>query len=64
LTEMAPARVSKTPEPWVGSALGLDQYPIIYRDFTNPRSNAVFGPLYRVLGSERDLKATYGPPGR
>lgn len=50
--------------PWVGSALGLDQYPIIYRDYTNPRSNAVTGPLYRLLGGERNLQATYGPPVR
>lgn len=50
--------------PWVGSALGLDQYPIIYRDFTNPRSSAVFGPIFRLLGGERDLQATYGPPLR
>jgi hypothetical protein len=43
--------------PWVGSALGLDQYPIIYRDFTNPRSG--FGaPIYRFLGGERELQAT------
>jgi len=51
-------------QTWVGSALGLDQYPIIYRDFTNPRSNAVFGPLNRLLGGERSLQATYGPPVR
>jgi hypothetical protein len=50
--------------PWVGSALGLDQYPIIYRDFTNPRSGAIRGPLTRLLGGERDLVATYGPPVR
>ena len=64
LKEMEPSIVSNTPEPWVGTALGLDNYPIIYRDFTNPRSNAVFGPLNRVLGGERDLRATYGPPVR
>jgi hypothetical protein len=64
LKEMEPSIVSKTPEPWVGTALGLDKHPIIYRDFTNPRSNAVFGPLNRALGGERDLKATYGPPVR
>jgi len=50
--------------PWVGSALGLDEYPIIYRDYQNPRSNALISPLYRVVGGERDLRATYGPPVR
>jgi hypothetical protein len=64
LQEMEPWIISKETEPWVGSAIGLDQHPIIYRDYTNPRSNAVFGPLLRVLGSERNLKATYGPPIR
>jgi hypothetical protein len=49
--------------PWVGSALGLDHYPIIYRDYQNPRSG-IGGGLYRVLGGERNLKATYGPPVR
>jgi hypothetical protein len=48
---------------WVGSALGLDAYPIIYRDRSHPRSGAVLGPVYRLLGGERDLHATYGPPG-
>ena len=30
-----------------------------YRDFKNPRSNAVFGPVFRLLGNERGLQATY-----
>jgi hypothetical protein len=47
---------------WVSSALGLDQYPIIYRDWRCPNSG-LFGPFYRVLGGERDIFATYGPPG-
>ena len=51
-------------EPWVGSALGLDQYPIIYRDFQRPRSGAILGPLNRVLGGERNLTPSYGPPVR
>jgi len=50
--------------PWVGSALGLDQYPIIYRDYERPYTGAVGGPLYRLLGGERDLRPTYGPPVR
>ena len=49
---------------WVSSALGLDQYPIIYRDYTSPRSGAFQGPIRRLLGGERDLVATYGPPIR
>lgn len=55
--------ISENAEPWVGSAIGLDAYPIIYRDYTNPRSG-FFGPIYRALGGERDLVATYGPPVR
>lgn len=62
LKEFEPWLLSKTPVHWVGSALNLDQYPIIYRDYRNPRSNAVISPLYRALGGERNLKATYGPP--
>jgi hypothetical protein len=50
--------------PWVGSALGLDAYPIIYRDLEPPRSGAVVGPVYRLLGGERELQPTYGPPPR
>jgi hypothetical protein len=61
LKELEPWICDKCPAAWVGSALGLDQYPLIYRDYENPRSNAVLGPLYRLSGSERNLRATYGP---
>ena len=64
LKECEPWILSKQSVPWVGSAIGLDGYPIIYRDFQNPRSNAVFGPAFRLLGGERGLQATYGPPSR
>ncbi len=48
---------------WIGSALDLDKYPIVYRDWTPPRSGGlIIGPIYRLLGSEKNLKATYGPP--
>jgi hypothetical protein len=50
--------------PWVGSALGLDAYPLIYRDLEPPRSGAILGPVYRLRGGERELQATYGPPLR
>jgi hypothetical protein len=50
------------PDYRVSSALGLDAIPIIYRDRVSPRSGAICGPLYRLLGGERDLRATYGPP--
>jgi len=50
--------------PWIGSALGLDQYPIIYRDWQDLPSSALTRPLYRLLGGERDLEATHGPPAR
>ena len=62
LKEMKPSILSHEPVRWVGFALELEQYPIIYRDYRNPRSNAVFGPAFRLLGSERDMRATYGPP--
>ncbi|HZZ79382.1 MAG TPA: hypothetical protein VFE62_12740, partial [Gemmataceae bacterium] len=50
------------PHYHVSRALGLDQYPIIYRDRMSPRSGAIAGPVYRLLGGERNLQATYGPP--
>jgi hypothetical protein len=56
--------ISQETVPWVGSALDLDRYPIIYRDWANPRSNAIIGPIYRALGGERNIRATYGPPNR
>lgn len=50
---------------WIGSALGLDQYPIVYRDWAPPRSGGlIIGPVFRLFGAERDLQATYGPPVR
>jgi hypothetical protein len=49
--------------PWVASALGLGGYPIIYRQpGENPRSGVFRGPLRRLLGAERDVVASYGPP--
>lgn len=62
LKEMKPSILSYETEPWIGSALGLDQYPILYRDYRNPRSNTIVGPVFRLLGNERGMKATYGPP--
>ncbi len=48
---------------WVGSAIGLDSYPIIYRDWRWPRSAGLFtGAAFRLFGGERDLQPTYGPP--
>lgn len=62
--QMEPWIFTKCPVPEIGSALGLDQYPIIYRDWGNPRSNAATGTLFRLFGGERDLRTTYGPPSR
>ena len=50
--------------PWVGTALGLGQYPIIYREWPPPLSGAVVGPINRLLGGERCLTPTYGRPKR
>jgi hypothetical protein len=49
---------------WVGSALGLDAYPIIYRDWSPPYSGPIVGGVYRFLGGERDLQPTFGRPAR
>jgi hypothetical protein len=49
--------------PWVASALGLGGYPIIYRrPDEHPRSGLIRGPVHRLLGGERQLVASYGPP--
>lgn len=49
--------------PWVSQALGLDDYPIVYRDpRERPRSTAIYGPIYRLFGGEAGLEATYGRP--
>jgi hypothetical protein len=49
---------------WVSNALGVNRYPIIYRQTgENPRSGIVRGPVYRLFGGERTLQASYGPPG-
>jgi hypothetical protein len=51
--------------PWVGTALGLDEYPLIYRDLgQRPYSTSLFGPVFRLFGGERGLEATYGPDGQ
>src|SRR5262245_21633190 len=48
--------------PWLARALGLDCYPIIYRDFEAPRSGALRGPISRLLGTAPAATPTYGPP--
>jgi hypothetical protein len=50
--------------PWVGSALGLDAYPIIHRAWDNPRSAGMIGPIGGLPGGEKNVQATYGPPLR
>ncbi len=47
---------------WLVGALGLDAYPIYYRAWAPPYSGALLGPAYRLLGGERDLAPSYGPP--
>ncbi|MFL5240666.1 MAG: hypothetical protein ACJ8FY_01035 [Gemmataceae bacterium] len=44
---------------WVVYALGLEAYPIIYRDRRNPRSSRF--SVSRILGGQRNLQSTYGP---
>jgi hypothetical protein len=52
----------RSTQDWVTVALGLDAYPIIYRDWRPPMSGAFVGPVYRLFGGEEELEATYGPP--
>jgi hypothetical protein len=48
---------------WLGTALGLDAYPIIYHYLSAPPdSGAVVAPFSRLLGFDRPVKASYGPP--
>jgi hypothetical protein len=70
--EMASYYILQELEPWVlqpgcthpevAVALGLAQYPIIYRDYESPRSGAIGGPFFRLRGGERSLTPSYGPP--
>jgi hypothetical protein len=47
---------------WIVYKLGLDAYPLIYRDWQQPpRSGAIRAPINRVLGHERDVCPSYGP---
>ena len=55
--------VSREPAPWVGSALGLDAFALIYRDWEFPLSGPL-GPVFRTLGVERELSPSFGPPMR
>ncbi|MGH2549626.1 MAG: hypothetical protein ACRDHN_09560 [Thermomicrobiales bacterium] len=64
LQEMQPWIRSKCPEWDLTYALGLEQYPLIYREWRNPFSNAAIGTVNRIVGGERNLQATYGPPDR
>jgi hypothetical protein len=50
------------PHSWLGSALGLNCYPIIYRNFEHPRSGLFRGVVSGILGRRRDTTASYGPP--
>jgi hypothetical protein len=51
-----------TVHPWVGRALGLDAYPIIYRQPDEHPRSGVLRALGRLLGRERAIEASYGPP--
>jgi hypothetical protein len=47
---------------WIVHRLGLDAYPLIYRDRIDPACRAPQGPLRRILGPECEVQASYGPP--
>jgi hypothetical protein len=64
LEELEPWVLDKRPNAGIAVAVGLSQYPIIYRDWESPRSGTIGGPIYRLFGGERTLQATYGPPLR
>jgi hypothetical protein len=58
-----PHRAPGGSHPWVNRALGLDTYPLIYRQpDEHPRSGVFRAPLSRLLGLEREVQASYGPP--
>ena len=64
LTRMRPWILDQdTRHTWVSSALGLDRYPLIYRErIARPASGIFLGPVFRLFGGERSLQSTYGPP--
>ncbi len=63
LCRMEPCVVNPaTVHAWVGSALGLDGYPIIYRDWSPPHSGPIVGPVHWMLGGESGVQPTYGRP--
>jgi hypothetical protein len=63
LLRLRPWVVEETPQHWVGAALGLGEYPIIYRErLTGPRTGPLGILAVRLFGPERNLNATYGPP--
>jgi hypothetical protein len=47
---------------WVAQSLGLNAYPIIYRNVEHPRSGYLRGPVSRMLGRDRDATSTFGRP--
>jgi hypothetical protein len=48
---------------WLGRALGLDAYPIVYRHLSDhPQSGPFLGPLSRLLGFDQPVQVSYGPP--
>lgn len=50
---------------WISSALGMDAYPIIYREYRNPRTGDIIGVPARLFGwNEERNRPTYGPPVR
>lgn len=51
-----------THQDWVAVGLGLSAYPIIYRELRPPLSGTYLGAVRRLLGHERDLRPTFGPP--
>jgi len=50
--------------PWIGRALGLDGYPLGYRDLQPPRSGLFGGAVGRMTGQDPVIRASYGPPPR
>jgi hypothetical protein len=48
--------------PWVGRALGLDSYPLVYRNFEHPNSGLFRGAVGRLTGQECAIRSSYGPP--
>lgn len=55
LGELEPWILERRRQDWLISLLGLDCYPIIYRDWEHPRSGGIRGRILKVLKQEEEV---------